>query len=432
MNAEGQKYTYRDEYEWLGFTAREKIFALLGDVAKTKILHLDVFAYDLNEPDLIAVLLHLAKEGRVRVILDNSNEHHDSTSSKPEDQFEKLFGKEAIGGSAIKRGKFGRYAHDKVFVISNASGPQKVMSGSTNFSVTGLYVNSNHVVIFNDPIVAKAYADVFNEAWKDGVSPAFHNSTWAAKPISFKSNQTPATEISFAPHTQTVATSILQNVANRIRQEGQKGGAKGSALFAVMQIDAGVSPVYDQLNTLHQSQNIFSYGISDSPKGIFLYPVGEKTGVLVTGKPQNARLPAPFDQVPGIKGFGHQVHHKFVVCGFNGGDPVVYCGSSNLAVGGETSNGDNLIAIHDGDIATMFAAIEALALVDHFNFLDSTAAPAKTKGARATTAGERKAVVAATPGKGGAAGWFLSTDDKWAQKFFDPNDLHSVDRQLFG
>jgi hypothetical protein len=77
-------------------------------------------------------------------------------------------------------------------------------------------------------------------------------------------------------------------------------------------------------------------------------------------------------------------------------------------------------------------AIEALALVDHFNFLDSTAAPAKTKGARATTAGGRKAVVAATPGKGGAAGWFLSTDDKWAQKFFDPNDLHSVDRQLFG
>ena len=30
------------------------------------------------------------------------------------------------------------------------------------------------------------------------------------------------------------------------------------------------------------------------------------------------------------------------------------------------------------------------------------------------------------------AGWFLTTDDKWAEKYFDPKDLHCVDRQLFG
>src|SRR5205814_3038837 len=80
-------------------------------------------------------------------------------------------------------------------------------------------------------------------------------------------------------------------------------------------------------------------------------------------------LPPPFDQVPNIGGVGHQVHHKFIVCGFNGTDPVVYCGSSNLASGGEELNGDNLLAIHDGDVATAFA-IEAVGLVDHFNFID--------------------------------------------------------------
>jgi hypothetical protein len=99
-----------------------------------------------------------------------------------------------------------------------------------------------------------------------------------------------------------------------------------------------------------------------------LYPVGKTTGVLVTGKPVNTQLPPPFDQVRNIGGVGHQIHHKFVVCGFNGPDPVVYCGSSNLALGGEQQNGDNLLAIHDGDVATVFA-LEALALVDHFNTL---------------------------------------------------------------
>jgi hypothetical protein len=65
-----------------------------------------------------------------------------------------------------------------------------------------------------------------------------------------------------------------------------------------------------------------------------------------------------------------------VVCGLNGGDPVVYCGSSNLASGGEAANGDNLLAIHDADVATAFA-IEALGLVDHYNFLDRMANPKK-------------------------------------------------------
>jgi hypothetical protein len=58
-----------------------------------------------------------------------------------------------------------------------------------------------------------------------------------------------------------------------------------------------------------------------------------------------------------------------VVCGLNGDDPVVYCGSSNLANGGEHLNGDNLLEIHDEDVAMAFG-IEALALVDHYNFLD--------------------------------------------------------------
>jgi hypothetical protein len=153
-----------------------------------------------------------------------------------------------------------------------------------------------------------------------------------------------------------------------------------------------------------------------------LYPVGKSTGVLVTGEPVNTQLPTPFDQVPNIGGVGDQVHHKFVVCGFNGTDPVVYCGSSNLALGGEQQNGDNLLAIHDGDVATVFA-LEALALVDHFNFLDRVAKGPKAKKGRQSHPSKQQSA--------GSAGWFLSTDDKWTRPYFDPKDLHLVDRLLF-
>src|SRR5262249_3489831 len=157
-NAAGERYTYRDAYAWLGFTARDAVFALLNQVRARKTLRLDLLAYDLNEPDLATILFELAAQGRLRVILDNAALHHNDTKPKPEDAFEQKFRAAAKGSSAIVRGKFGRYAHDKVFIVSNARGPIKVLTGSTNFSVTGLYVNSNHVLVFTDKTVMRAYA----------------------------------------------------------------------------------------------------------------------------------------------------------------------------------------------------------------------------------------------------------------------------------
>ena len=401
-----------------------------------------MFAYDLNEPDLVDLLLKLGKQGRIRIILDDAALHHQGTtkpktssgatkkSTKPkkpplEDDFEKAFDKAAGKNSLLIRGKFGRYAHDKVLIVyekgAKTNTPVKVLTGSTNFSVTGIYVNSNHVLVYDDPQVAGWYAGVFQEAWNDKVSQkAFVKTDWSNTTFKTNDKDTPKTEIAFSPHDEKHASDVLGVIVDRIKEEGKKSD-EGSVLFAVMTIAGGKTenPVYDALRDLHSDQKVFSFGISDSPGGTFLYPLGKKTGVLVTGKPVNTRLPPPFNQIPNIIGLGHQIHHKFVVCGFRGDDPVVFCGSSNLALGGEQANGDNLLAVYDGDVATVFA-IEALLLVDHFNFLDSTAQGAKSK----KQASKKQAAA--------DAGWFLSTTDAWVAKYFDPNDLHSVDRKLFG
>ena len=425
VSPDGKPYTFADEYQWLGFTARETLFGVLNDVLEDKKLTADVFAYDLNEPDLIGILLKLAGQKRVRVILDNATLHHNKEMTKPEDKFEKLFTAAAGATTLIKRGKFGRFAHDKVVVVrSKATGKaRKVLTGSTNFSVTGLYVNSNHILVFNDPVVAQQYADVFQKVWETDVKKkSFVDSPLSVQSFDFSSVKTPKTSISFAPHDPAIADQMLKDIADRITKEGNRAAASGSVLFAVMELAKGVSPVLAALKTLHSSQDIFSYGISDSDEGISLYPLGRKTGVLVTGKPTKTRLPKPFNQVRNLGGFGHQVHHKFVVCGFNGPEPVVFCGSSNLAGGGEANNGDNLLAIFDEDVATCFA-IEALSLVDHFDFLNRVA----------EEGGKPPATPAASKPQAAAdAEWFLSTTDKWVEKFFDPEDLHCVDRKLFG
>jgi hypothetical protein len=418
---QGKSFTYGDEYAWLGFTARQRVFEILDEVAADKSLWLDVFAYDLNEPDVLRALLALAKQGRVRVILDNAALHHSSDGGKPEDQFQALFEKAMKGGAGILRGKFGRYAHDKILIVSTVKGAKKtktavkVLTGSTNLSVTGVYVNSNHVLVFDDPKVADVYSTMFDTVWTQKASKVkFAADAQANQTFSFPSGV--KFDVTFSPHDNTFTDTLLASVVTRVEAESKK--ANGSVLFAVMQLDKGTGPVLPALRDLHKEEAVFSYGISDSPGGVVLYKPGTKGGLLVTGKPAKTQLPKPFNQVPGV-GLGHQVHHKFIVCGFDRDDAVVYCGSSNLAAGGEENNGDNLLAVHDRDVATVFA-IEALALVDHFNFLDRASSGSKNK---APNPSKHQAAI--------DAAWFLSTDDKWAKPYFDANDLRSVDRRLF-
>jgi hypothetical protein len=84
---------------------------------------------------------------------------------------------------------------------------------------------------------------------------------------------------------------------------------------------------------------------------------------------------------------------------------MVICGSSNLALGPEQNNGDNLLVIRDPDVVTAFG-IEAIRLVDHFQFRD-----------RSNQAGGEKNVA-------------LHTDSNWVEPYFTNTDMKSRERLL--
>jgi hypothetical protein len=279
--------------------------------------------------------------------------------------------------------------------------------------------------MFDDANVAEQYCQVFDEAFNDGcVTRIFVKTELSNR--RFRSTNSPnlaKTSVTFAPHSKTVVRNVLGEVVNRIQQEAVRSDGSASVLFAVMDVGkAGQKPnmVQDLLRNLHENSTSFTYGITDTTAGIRLYKRGTPAGVLVTGKPYNTILPPPFDQVPNIKSpAAHQVHHKFVVCGFNGPDPTVFCSSSNLAETGEQLNGDNLLEIHDPDVAACFA-IEALGLIDHFDFLDKV--DIGRNGRKPSASQSRDAA---------DAEMFLDTTDAWAKTYFDSSDLHYKDRELF-
>ena len=118
---------------------------------------------------------------------------------------------------------------------------------------------------------------------------------------------------------------------------------------------------------------------------------------------------------------------------------MVWLGSSNLAQGGECANGDNLIAKYDQDIATVFA-IEAFALVDHFNLRDKFGTNhnpvISPKGTKKTTKPKKQVAVklkkTSTPKpQTGVKPMTLTNDDTWCKRYYDTSDLKNKERNLF-
>ncbi len=406
----GDSYTYEQLYEYLGFTARKKILELLQEALNDKSITIEMFTYDFNEPDIANHCLELAKEGRIKIISDDYiTQSKDKNTGKvkqdghglpdaPETLFFDMFNKAKKGKADIVRHHFKRYQHNKQIIFSkNWKNPYKVLTGSTNFSITGLCVNANHVVVFNDAQVAARYSEVFNAVWGDAGMKGFSKNKLATQPSTFNSGTTKLS-VNYSPHEQAYAASLLTDMSNNIKS------AKQSVFFSVMQMSGSGGDVMPALKAIQNNTKIFSYGVTDAVEknAIRLYTPGSRTGILVDAQAITTLLPPPFDKEDTFK--AHKIHHKFVVIDFNTPTGRVYCGSSNLALGGEESNADNLICIQDPEITTVFA-IEALRLVDHFHF-------------RALKLNTNQPIL-------------LKTDNEWAKPYFDKNDIKYLDRLLF-
>jgi hypothetical protein len=384
---------FAKQYDWLGGHARRMVFAFLQECVADPAVTVDLFAYDLDEPDFVRGLQKLG--GRLRAFLDDAPLH-----TKPgalEIQAKALLLKSA-GTSNVKTGHFHRFAHDKVLVQRRQGKPVKVLTGSANFSVRGLYVQANSVWVFDDETVAGLYGAAFDQSFADEakfatseVAEGWHEVKGPGLPRSLAA--------AFSPHTQ--ATVSLARVADAIQK------AKSSVLFAVMEL-AGGGPVLDDLRALATRKAVFSYGMTQTLTGVKVYKPGQAMGLLVPFAYLHGMVPAPFhEETSG--GMGMVIHHKFVVVDFNGAAPQVFAGSSNLAAGGEEANGDNLLAISDPEVAAAYA-VEAVRLVDHYHF-------------RAVLQDAKAGAPLTLQGPGAKPAW-------WAP-YYDPKDIRSRERDVF-
>lgn len=428
---------FKDQYEFLGYTARKLLFDFLAEAAKPGV-RLDVFAYDFDEPDVLKALVALGP--RLRIWLDDAPLHN--APALEVEVFKRLAA--SAGENNVKRGHFSRFAHHKVMIQRDAKTGKaiKVLTGSANFSIRGFYVQANNVLVFNDPATADCFAKVFDEVWSE--KKAATSATEFAK-CDLSKDWTPRTDreglppfdLCFSPHAKPKSGDLcsLKKVTDAI------DGASSSVLFAVMEL-GGSGSVMDRLSK-EQAKNpdLFWYGMTqnlaaaDGKKKGDPSGDGEQTTGVTLSKPDGQKMLVPFaflkDNVPPPfdketdGGPGQVIHNKFVVVDFNGANPAVFTGSSNLADGGEQANGDNLIGIYDRSIAVMYG-VEAIRLIDHFGFRAAlrNAKPPKAGAKPATTkaALKSKPLQLQSPGDPGP---------RWWEDYYEKGTAKFNERALF-
>ena len=391
---------FQNQYQWLGAHARKLVFDFLNECQQDPSINLDVFVFDFDEPDIINSLCKLGS--RVRVLQDDAPLHMGPNAMEPQ-----ATTKLQAAGVAVKKGHFNRFAHDKIMIQTRNGSAVKVLTGSANFSIRGLYVQANSVLVFDDPVVASLYEQAFQTAFAlDFSNPGPATRQFATSAIGSKWNDInendsnlPPLSVSFAPHGQVPAgqsTFSIEKISQAIQS------AKSSILFAVMQMSGGGDAMSALLN-LGNRTDLLSLGIIQNEGQLQLFKPGN-TAAFTSFDFLSKNIPEPFKSEWG-GGAGEVIHHKFVVCDFNGASPIVFCGSSNLSAGGEAENGDNLIAIYDKKIA-IYYAVEAIRLFDHYQF--------------------RRLHQQSTSDKP----LMLDSTDNWAKPFYDPQNIKSLQRQV--
>ncbi len=390
-NLELDMAPFEAHYRWLGFEARQLILDVLEQAAGDPELTLDALMFESKEPDILRRLEQLGP--RLRTIID------DSARQKPATSCESLSAQRlAASGAQVKRMHFSGLQHHKVLIVRRAGKAVRVLGGSTNFALRGLYVQANNVLLFDDESVAGKFGEVFEAYWR---SPG----TFRQHPLSqqwWVVRDQPGSKVSlcFAPHADSALS--LDPIATSIEQ------ASSSVLYSIAflnQINGKVRAAFDEL----MQRALFSYGVA------------QRTGKLAVRKPDGSvgllpfaylasNAPAPF-RSEWSGNAGNMLHNKFVVTDFNGANPTVYTGSSNLAEGGEQHNGDHLVRIEDRKVAVVYA-IEALRLFDHFHFRVNASQPGALRTLR----------LAKPPAAGGKT---------WFDAYYRPGHVKARDRELF-
>lgn len=381
-------------WAWLSRGNFEAITGFIGR-AKNESWGLRVGAYELHLAGVVEALKSAVDRGvDVRIL-------HDADPKSPGPQNSKAFLVADIPPGIVTNRMTSAISHNKCIVLLYKSKPTAVLTGSTNFSRSGVYGHSNVVHIVEDSVVAQQYLDYWNRLLPNPKAAALKKEL-SKVPLPLLPPKK-GTSIVFSPRTKADALDYYARLA----------GAANDAIFITFAfgMNAAFDPVFSNGKApLRYAlfEKLLGPGVKadDRPAAeaamLSLRKMKENrfaVGAHLKGNNLDGWLQ---EELSGLSRNVMYVHTKYMLIDPLGDDPIVITGSANFSKASSDANDENMLIIRGNRRVADIYTTEYMRLWEHFAFREwaSTASPADLGKPR-----------------------FLDETDRWWGRHFGDTDL---------
>lgn len=308
----------------------------------------------------------------------------------------------------------GHIPHNKFLVLKENQVPTKVLTGSTNWTTTGLCAQTNNALIINSPLVAAQFAAYWDQLEKDTAQAEAggkwqgkdlrswaqeHNEAAQKSPIHLEDGSC-TVEVQFAASTASSLNAKKPVEPRDMERVFQLiGQAKQAILF--LAFDPGNNSILDATGrALAANEKLFVRGALTSAaraenfaealangEAAAEHPNPKKSEIQVVGEPSHApakggKIQPDFRAIPAgaigkddafgaweseLRSAGHAIiHDKIVVIDPFSPDCVVITGSHNLGYRASSNNDENFVIVSGHRSLAEAYACHVLDVYDHY------------------------------------------------------------------
>lgn len=361
--------------------------ALLNIITEVKTNGGECYAalYELNDPELISGLLSLGD--KLHLILSNAGANgdnvagdgHDGTGRNTRSSRQQLHDAgiditDRILGS-------GHIGHNKFLVYVDSSGqPKKVLSGSTNWTYTGMCAQTNNAILISSDALAEQYMAYWNRLKEDDAAQA--------APFRHKNNQVEAIntpeagiDLWFSPNT-TRKTKPSQNAtAPGDMEEVFELMEKAQRSIQFLAFQPGTPSIMTKAMEIQQTnRSLYIRGAATDANAVHDYNTGllaNESDKIDTVQPGMAVAASNIQdqfaywekELLKSSSFAHAIiHDKIVVIDAYGDDPIVITGSHNLGYKASYANDENMLIIKGNKELAIAYSVHVMDVYDHYRW----------------------------------------------------------------
>jgi phosphatidylserine/phosphatidylglycerophosphate/cardiolipin synthase-like enzyme len=324
--------------------------------------------YELNDPELIKALL----DAKMKVHIILSNTGTDDAENTPARQTLHEAGAD-ITDRMLANGHIG---HNKFMLyVDSSNKPRAVLTGSTNWSDTGVCTQSNNALVIENDQIAAAYLDYWHRLKADGEAqgPALRSSD--TKSVQATVDNAAAT-IWFSPNTQQ-KTKPSKNAATPVDLQqvfAEMAKANYAILFLVFQPGAP-SIVQYAAACENAKPGLLVIGAATDPGAVnsfdtllFHRTMQAAPDTVVAASAINTQFAYWQKELLKLPGAHAIIHDKIVVIDPMSDDCVVVTGSHNLGYRASYNNDENFVIMKGHKALAQAYATHVMDVYDHYRW----------------------------------------------------------------